>query len=108
MMIDYAKMAEQLRARAELKCKILGPGVNGTGVYLSIPDPDQTDAVLLRAAADAIDRLRSEQYFHRVLQLGRYELSVYDEEEIHENCTVQVWRNSVTGEESVGWFENEQ
>ena len=35
------------------------------------------------------------------------DLSLYDVEEIHENCTVQVWRNSVTGEVSVGWWENE-
>ena len=33
-------------------------------------------------------------------------MSIYDEEEIHRNCTVQIWRNSVTGEESVGWWEN--
>ena len=31
---------------------------------------------------------------------------VFDEEEIHEKCTVQIWRNSKTGEESVGWWEN--
>ena len=30
-------------------------------------------------------------------------IGVYNEEEIHENCTVQVWRNTVTGETSVGW-----
>lgn len=30
----------------------------------------------------------------------------FDVEEIHPNCTVQVWKNSVTGEESVGWWEN--
>lgn len=35
------------------------------------------------------------------------DLNVFDEEEIHENCTVQVLRNSVTGEVSVGWWENE-
>lgn len=32
---------------------------------------------------------------------------IYDEEEIYENCTVQVWRNSVTGEESIGWWKND-
>lgn len=32
-------------------------------------------------------------------------IGVYDEEEIHENCTVQVWRNTVTGETSVGWWQ---
>lgn len=30
----------------------------------------------------------------------------YDEEEIHPNCTVQIWRNSKTGEYSIGWWEN--
>ena len=34
------------------------------------------------------------------------ETNIYDEEEIHENCTVQILRNSLTGEESVGWWEN--
>ena len=32
---------------------------------------------------------------------------VFDEEEIHENCTVQILRNSATGEESIGWWKNE-
>ena len=32
-------------------------------------------------------------------------VGVYNEEEIHENCTVQVWRNTVTGETSVGWWQ---
>lgn len=35
------------------------------------------------------------------------ETNLYDVEEIHENCTVQILRNSLTGEESVGWWENE-
>jgi len=34
-------------------------------------------------------------------------VGIYDEEEIHPNCTVQIWRNSVTGEESIGWWDNE-
>lgn len=34
-------------------------------------------------------------------------ISIYDIEEIHENCTVQVLKNSVTGDVSVGWWENE-
>lgn len=32
--------------------------------------------------------------------------NLYDEEEIHKNCTVQIWRNSVTGETSFGWWDN--
>lgn len=30
----------------------------------------------------------------------------FDVVERHENCTVEVLRNSETGEESVGWWEN--
>jgi len=35
------------------------------------------------------------------------ETNVFDEEELHTNCTVQIWRNSQTGEESIGWWPNE-
>ena len=37
----------------------------------------------------------------------RVETNLYDTEEIHPNCTVQIWRNSQTGEESIGWWPNE-
>ena len=33
------------------------------------------------------------------------EINIFDEEEIHENCTVQILRNSVTGAVSIGWWE---
>ena len=36
------------------------------------------------------------------------ESNIYDQEEIYTNCTVQIWRNSVTGEESIGWWQNEE
>ena len=32
--------------------------------------------------------------------------NVYDECEIHKNCTVEIWKNSTTGEISIGWYEN--
>ena len=32
--------------------------------------------------------------------------SIYDLEEVHENCTVQIWKNSNTGKYSIGWYEN--
>ena len=31
---------------------------------------------------------------------------VYDVEEIYEDCTVQILRNSITGRTSIGWWEN--
>ena len=36
------------------------------------------------------------------------ETNIYDQEEIHHGCTVQVLRNSVTGEVSVGWWEEKE
>ena len=35
-------------------------------------------------------------------------IGIYDQEEIYPNCTVQIWKNSVTGECSVGWWKNEK
>lgn len=33
---------------------------------------------------------------------------IFDEIEVHENCTVQVLTNSVTGEQSIGWWHTKQ
>lgn len=33
-------------------------------------------------------------------------VSVFDKEEIIENCTVQILSNSTTGEVSIGWWKN--
>ena len=30
----------------------------------------------------------------------------YDTCEVHENCTVEIWTNSITGKTSIGWYEN--
>ena len=32
-------------------------------------------------------------------------VSVYDRREVHHHCTVEIWSNSVTGETSIGWWE---
>lgn len=50
-------------------------------------------AVIMRAAKDEDGLLFKE-------------LNMFDDEEIHENCTVQIWKNTVTGETSVGWWQN--
>ena len=34
----------------------------------------------------------------------KVETNIYDEVERIENCTVEILRNSITGEESVGWY----
>ena len=33
-------------------------------------------------------------------------MSIYDEVELHTDCTVQILKNSVTGEISIGWWDN--
>lgn len=38
----------------------------------------------------------------------KVETILYDIEEIHHNCTVHILRNSVTGEQSIGWWPEEQ
>ena len=34
------------------------------------------------------------------------ECNMFDDEEVHENCTVQVLHRADGGEPSIGWFEN--
>ena len=46
---------------------------------------------------------------YRVTDIPVYEeitTGLFDIEELHENCTVQILKNSVTGEMSLGWWEN--
>ena len=40
------------------------------------------------------------------LKEGTVLTNFYDEEIVLENCTVQILRNTATGEESVGWWVN--
>lgn len=35
------------------------------------------------------------------------DMNIYDQEEIYENCTVQIWSNSKTGKVSIGWWRND-
>ena len=37
----------------------------------------------------------------------KIETGVYDLEEIHHNCMVQVWKNTITGEVSIAWKPEE-
>lgn len=33
-------------------------------------------------------------------------INIFDEREIIEDCTVEIWHNSVTDEYSIGWWKN--
>ena len=45
---------------------------------------------------------------HQEEEIVSVHMNIFDEEEIYENCTVQILRNSVTGEVSIGWWPNEE
>lgn len=34
------------------------------------------------------------------------ETNIFNEREVYNNCTVEIWKNSYNGQISVGWFEN--
>ena len=38
----------------------------------------------------------------------KVEPNLYNEEVIYPDCTVQILKNTITGEESVGWWENKR
>ena len=41
-----------------------------------------------------------------LVYISDVETNVFDESEIHENCTVQILKSSVTGQKSIGWWPN--
>ena len=61
----------------------------------------------IRDLQDAFDRVTQRPQFIAHGEVMSVEPNIYDEEEIHENCTVQILRNSQTGAVSFGWWENE-
>ena len=67
--------------------------------------------VEMRSLADFFDGLidRVKTYNTAVeTEREKIDLNIYDEEEIHENCTVQILTNTKTGAVSVGWWENNE
>lgn len=36
------------------------------------------------------------------------ECNIYDKCKIITNCTVEIWTNTITGEESVGWYRTDE
>lgn len=43
----------------------------------------------------------------RLRKCGVVSMDVFYQSEVHPNCTVEILTNMMTGEESVGWWENE-
>ena len=42
-----------------------------------------------------------------IISRATSECRLYNEEEFYPNCTVHILRNSVTGDESIGWWDND-
>lgn len=36
------------------------------------------------------------------------DMPIYNKEEIYPNCTVQIWSNTYTGQQSIGWWKNNE
>lgn len=51
-----------------------------------------------------IERLRY-RLEHPPMELT-VDMPVFDKESVYENCTVQILRNTLTGEQSIGWWPN--
>ena len=113
-MRDYNPQIEKLRyCAAHFSCDgCVGGCVTGSN--------EPRTAFVLNDAADAIEELLAAvqkwnpvseppkekgDYWCNVDDMMLDSIGVYNEEEIHENCTVQIWRNTVTGETSVGWWQ---
>lgn len=54
-------------------------------------------AIILKQAANVLEYAQ-----HGV------DSNVYDSKEVHENVTVEIWRNSETGKISFGWYKNKK
>ena len=53
------------------------------------------------------DKQRAKEAARHERKTTVVQTNIFDEVEEHENCTVQILKNSITGETSVGWWENE-
>lgn len=67
-------------------------------------DSEYVDSVDIEAIDMAISALEKQVGKKTII----VETNIYDTEEIHHGCTVQILRNSVTGDVSVGWWEEKE
>jgi len=83
-----------------------GDIITGLQKIASIEGPFENG--MIRITQEAMDYIREVAGAAAdELSCGVVEMPPYDQEEIHHNCTVQVLKNSITGETSVGWWKND-
>lgn len=75
-------------------------------IYLS----DEFEAVCMNLSCEARSNICPCLNFQHICKYykSHIQTNLYDEREVHENCTVEILKNSITGETSVGWYENER
>lgn len=79
-------------------CKCLDHVKTCSGCAEKYPELCKKERELFKAAADMLEADGRKSV----------ETNIYDSEEIHHNCTVQILTNSVTGEQSIGWWKEDE
>ena len=73
-----------------------------------LQEPEPWEPQLNSAAYGALDMAISALGKQEGKKPLAVETNIYDQEEIHHGCTVHVLSNSVTGEVSVGWWQEKE
>lgn len=73
-----------------------------------LQDPEPWEPPLNSAAYGALNMAISALERQEGKRPITVETNIYDTEEIYHGCTVQVLRNSVTGDVSVGWRKEKE
>lgn len=96
---------EQEMAETLLPCPFCG-GAASIGMYTRRIG-NTYSVFCTQCGAESFDLFPDKEQATEAWNRRHKETNVYDQEEIFEDCTVQILTNSVTGETSVGWWKNE-
>lgn len=101
--------------RLEFCCQLLGD-IFGPPCQWSRGDTDFSEVMTTGDDGEWCEEHCTDEYtacWYRFFDLmwqaahDSVDMRIFNVEEIHENCTVQIWRNTVTGEQSFGWWPSE-
>ncbi len=82
-----------------LKLRLLGPVLSSMEARHPPEEKISMSAGILADWGDLMNAAAAE------LEREAVDIPIFDREEIYRGCTVQVLRNSYTGETSVGWWK---
>ena len=106
--INYEKAEIRINSKAtdELQMQSLYHEMLHGMLVLIVRNEESSDESFVQCLSNAL--YQSFQLKRADSADEKVEINVFDEEEIYHNCTVQVLRNSITGETSVGWWKNSE